>query len=211
MHAANSTDGAATKDSLDLLDAQVMVAIHPRAPPMNRIHEIPAEKLSAEQQTIFDRVTAGRGRIPRPYQVWIHSPTVAAAMEQLGTFLNKRASLSRREVVIGILLIAQHWDAGYVRQNHIRDGLAAGLPRDTIDAILAGRDPKLADPHERAVFRFATALVGGAKLTDAEFTEIETALGSHGIAEVITLLGYYTSVSLAMKVHDVPIPPPQDG
>ena len=72
--------------------------------------------------------------------------------------------------------------------------------------MLAGRDPKLADPHERAVHRFAAALVAGAKLADAEVAEIEQVLGRDGIAEVLVLLGYYTSVSLAMKVHEVPIP-----
>ena len=63
------------------------------------------------------------------------------------------------------------------------------------------------DPHERAVHRFAASLVGGAKLSDAEFAETETVLGRNGVAEVLVLLGYYTSVSLGMKVHDVPIPP----
>ena len=38
-------------------------------------------------------------------------------------------------------------------------------------------DPKLADAHERAVHRFAAALVSGAKLSDAEFAEIEQVLG----------------------------------
>jgi 4-carboxymuconolactone decarboxylase len=82
----------------------------------------------------------------------------------------------------------------------------AGLTQETIDAILAGADPKLTDPHERAVHRFAASLVGGAKLSDAEFAEIEQALGREGIAEVLVLLGYYTSVALGMKVHEVPIP-----
>jgi len=174
---------------------------------MNRILEIPPEKLTPEQATIFEQLTAGRGRILGPYKIWIHSPAVASSMEQLGTFLNKRASLSKREVEIGILVIAQHWHADYVRQAHIREGKAAGLSQATIDAILAGADPRLSDAHERAVHRFATALVSGTKLSDAEFAEIEKALGRAGIAEVLSLLGYYTAVSMAMKVHEVPIPP----
>jgi 4-carboxymuconolactone decarboxylase len=174
---------------------------------MNRILEIPPDKLSPEQATIFDQLTAGRGRILGPYKIWIHSPPVASGMEQIGTYLNKRSSLSTREVEIGILVIAQHWQGEYVKQAHIRAGLAAGLPQETIDAILAGRDPKLTDPHERAVHRFAAALVSGTKLSDAEFAEIEQAIGRQGIAEVLILLGYYTSVALGMKVHEVPIPP----
>jgi 4-carboxymuconolactone decarboxylase len=175
---------------------------------MNRLIDIPPEQLTAEQKTVFDNLTAGRGRILGPYKVWIHSPTVAAGMEHIGTHLNKRGTLSTREVEIGILVIAQHWDANYVRQAHIRAGKAAGLSDAIIEAVIAGRDPQLTDAHERAVHRFAAALVAGAKLGDAEFAEIEQALGRDGIAEVLVLLGYYTSVALAMKVHDVPVPAP---
>jgi 4-carboxymuconolactone decarboxylase len=173
---------------------------------MNRLIDLPQDKLTPEQTEVFNRLVAGRGRILGPYKIWIHSPTVADGMEHIGTYLNKRSSLSTREVEIGILVIAQHWDADYVRQAHVKAGKAAGLTQDIIDAILVGGDPKLADPHEQAVYRFAKALVGGVKLSDADFAEIEKALGRHGIAEVLVLLGYYTSVSLGMKVHEVPIP-----
>ena len=175
---------------------------------MNRLLELPPEKQTPEQKKVFEQLVAGRGRILGPYKIWIHSPPVASGMERIGTFLNKQSSLSKREVEIGILVIAQHWQADYVRQAHIREGKAAGLTQETIDAILAGADPKLTDAHERAVHRFAAALVGGGKLPDAEFAEIEQVLGRAGIAEVLVLLGYYTSVSMAMKVHEVPIPPP---
>jgi 4-carboxymuconolactone decarboxylase len=175
---------------------------------MNRILEIPPEKLTAEQKTIFDQLTAGRGRILGPYKIWIHSPTVASGMEHIGTFLNKRSSLSTREVEIVILLIAQHWNGEYVKQAHIRAGKVAGLSQEIIDAVLAGADPKLTDAHERGVYRFAAALIGGSKLSDAEFAETEGAIRREGIAEVLVLIGYYTSVALGMKVHEVPIPPP---
>jgi 4-carboxymuconolactone decarboxylase len=173
---------------------------------MNRIQEIPPDKLTPAQAMVFEELTAGRGRILGPYKIWIHSPTVAGGMEKIGTFLNKHSSLSKREVEIGILVIAQHWQGDYVRAAHIREGKAAGLTQETIDAILGGADPKLSDPHERAVHRFAAALVSRTKLSDAEFGEIEQALGREGIAEVLVLLGYYTSVALGMKVHEVPIP-----
>ena len=173
---------------------------------MNRTLEIPAEKLTGEQKTVFDQLVAGRGRILGPYKIWIHSPTVASGMEHIGTFLNKRSSLSTREVEIGILVIAQHWDGEYVKQAHIKAGKAAGLTQEQIDDILAGRDPKLADAHEQTVYRFARALASKSKISDAEFAEIEKAIGREGIAEVLVLLGYYTSVALGMKVHEVPIP-----
>ena len=174
---------------------------------MNRLLELPPEQQTPEQKKVFEQLVAGRGRILGPYKIWIHSPTVASGMEHIGTYLNKKGALTPREVEIGILVIANHWNGEYVRQAHIRMGREVGLSQEAIDAILAGRDPKLTDPHERAVHRFAASLVGGAKLSDAEFAETEKVLGRNGVAEVLVLLGYYTSVSLGMKVHDVPIPP----
>ena len=70
-------------------------------------------------------------------------------------------------------------------------------------------DPKLTDPHERGVYEFANVLATGAKLADARFADVEKVLGRNGIAEVLVLLGYYTSVALAMKIHEVPIPAQQ--
>ena len=173
---------------------------------INRLLELPPEQQTPEQKKVFEQLVAGRGRILGPYKIWIHSPTVASGMEHIGTYLNKKGSLSEREVEIGILVIAQHWDADYVRQAHIKMGRQVGLSQDIIDAVLAGSDPKLTNPHERAVHRFAAALVAGGKLPDAEFAEIEKAIGRDGVAEVLVLIGYYTSVALGMKVHQVPIP-----
>ena len=174
---------------------------------MDRLLDVSPEQLTAEQKSIFERLVAGRGRILGPYRVWIHSPTIASGMEQIGTFLNKRSSLSEREVEMVIIMIARHWQGDYVQTAHVRMGKKVGLPDAVIDALVAGNDPKLSDPHEAAVYQFANAMIASRKVPDPEFAEIETVLGRPGIAEVLVLLGYYTSVAMAMKVHEVPIPP----
>ncbi len=174
---------------------------------MNRLVELSPDQQTPEQKKVFDQLVAGRGRILGPYKIWIHSPTVASGMEHIGTYLNNKGSLSKREVEIGILVIATHWKADYVQTAHAREGKRVGLSDEIINALVAGKEPPLTDPHERGMHRFASALVSGTKLSDAEFGEIEQAIGRQGIAEVLVLLGYYTSVALGMKVHEVPIPP----
>ena len=63
---------------------------------MNRLTDIPPDRLTAEQKTVFDNLTAGRGRILGPYKVWIHSPTVAAGMGVTGKipFISSYATFS---------------------------------------------------------------------------------------------------------------------
>ena len=176
---------------------------------MDRLLDINPDQLTDEQTSIFERLVAGRGRILGPYRVWIHSPTVASGMEQIGTFLNKRSTLSEREVEMVIIMIATHWRGDYVQTAHVRMGKKVGLSQAVLDALIAGTEPPLTDAHEQAVYRFAAAMIESRKVPDAEFAAIEKTLGRPGIAEVLVLIGYYTSVAMAMKVHEVPIPPEQ--
>jgi 4-carboxymuconolactone decarboxylase len=174
---------------------------------MNRLIDIAPDQFTPEQKTIFDNLVAGRGKILGPYKIWIHSPVIADGMERIGTHLNKKGVLSPREVEMGIIIIATHWQSPYVQTAHVREGRRVGLSEDIIEALVAGKNPVLSDAHERGVVDFARALVGGAVMSDAEYGAVETAIGRTGIAEVLVLLGYYTSVALGMKVHQVPIPP----
>jgi 4-carboxymuconolactone decarboxylase len=171
---------------------------------MSRIEDIAPESLTPAQKTVFEQLVAGRGKILGPYRVWIHSPEIAARMESLGTYLNKRSTLSTREVEIGILVIAAHWRSRYVINAHIKAGMECGLTRAQCDAILDGADPGLTDPGEAAMYAFANEVVAGAKLTDARFEEHAKALGRDRLAEILVLVGYYTSVALAMRIHDLP-------
>ena len=173
---------------------------------MSRIEDIAPEAMTGEQKKVFEQLVAGRGKILAPYRVWIHSPDVASRMESIGTYLNKRSTLTTREVEIVILVIARHWQSPYVIHAHIIALLEAGVAREQVDAIVAGKDPHLTDPHEKAVYDFSAEVVGGSKLSDERFAELAKALRRDSLAEVLVLLGYYSSVALAMKVHDMPIP-----
>ena len=94
-------------------------------------------------------------------------------------------------------------------EERIRGGMAKRYRYDAAHDLAQERARgRRSDAHERALYKFATALVKQVKLPDAEFAEIEAAIGRAGVAEVLVLLGYYTSVALGMKVHEVPIPQP---
>lgn len=171
-----------------------------------RILEIPEDKLTAEQKKVFDDLVAGRGRLLTPYKIWIHSPRLAAAMETTGTFLNKAGALTEREVELVIVVIATHWQGAYVQAAHVKRCLELGYPQSAMDAIKAGRAPDLPDAREAAVYdlcRIAMAPGGG---PDEVYDRAVRLLGRDGLAEVLALLGYYSAVAMAMKLHRVPVP-----
>ena len=85
----------------------------------------------------------GRGRLLTPYKIWIHSPRLAAALETIGTFLNKKGSLSEREVELVICIISNHWKGEYVWTVHVRAAVKLGIAQSVFDAIRTGQDPVL--------------------------------------------------------------------
>jgi 4-carboxymuconolactone decarboxylase len=172
----------------------------------SRIAEIPPEKLTAEQNAVLKALLDGRGRILTPYKIWLHSPRVAAAMEQLGTFLNKASSLSEREVELTIVLIAHHWQGEYVYRAHVKRCLELGVPQSVIDAIRNNETPKLESARERTIWELAQAAPKPGPGPDEIYDRAVAVLGRNGLAEVLSLLGYYSAVAIAMKLHRVPMP-----
>ena len=172
----------------------------------SRVAEIAEDKLTPEQKSVFEALVKGRGRLLTPYKIWIHSPKTAAAMEQIGTYLNKHGSLSEREVELAIVLIAHHWKGDYVYAAHVKRCLELGVPQGVIDAIRANRTPDLATPRERAIYELAKMGEAAGPGPDDAFDRAVKALGRNGLAEVLALLGYYSAVAMAMKLHRVPIP-----
>ena len=173
-----------------------------------RIKEIPEDRLTAEQAKVFKDLVAGRGRLLTPYKIWIHSPKLAAALETIGTFLNKKGSLSEREVELTICIIANHWKGEYVWAAHVKRCRELGFPQSVFDAIHAGRTPALDNEREKAIYDLSKICMEPGGGSDEVFDRAERLLGRNGLAEVIGLLGYYTSVAMGMKLHRVPVPAP---
>lgn len=175
-------------------------------PQPSRILEIPPDQWSDEQKAGIEALIGGRGRLLTPYKIWLYSPPLMRAMERLGTFLNKQSSLSEREVELGIVLIAHHWMGEYVFRAHVRRCLELGYPRATMDAIRERAIPHFDSDRERAIYEIAKVAAEPGPGPDAVFDRAVAALGRAGLAELLALLGYYSAVAIAMKLHRVPLP-----
>jgi len=172
----------------------------------SRILEIPQEQQTQEQKDAIEALIGGRGRLLTPYKIWLHSPKLFRAMETLGTFLNKKGSLTEREVELGIVLIAHHWHGEYVYAAHVKTCLALGYPQAVIDAIRNNKEPDLPNPRERCVYEIAKLAQQPGAGSDQVFDRAAATLGRNGLAELLALLGYYSAVAMAMKLHRVPVP-----
>ena len=80
----------------------------------------------------------------------------------------------------------------------------AGLPPDAVEAILAGLPTSFSDKREQVVYEMATCLANARWVSKGLYDRAVDALGREGITDVITLMGFYSSVAMTLAFYDVP-------
>lgn len=168
---------------------------------VNRLERIDPERVTDEQQKVVARLGEGRGRIPTPFNIWLHNPRLAEGMEIIGTHIDHSPVLDEDEAEVAILSTAVFWNAPYVIANHRRHALKAGVPEAVVAAILEKRRPAPVDGRLGVVCEAVCDILAGGMVDDARFARYEKELGRAVIAELLVVVGYFTSVSLAMSLH----------
>lgn len=169
----------------------------------HRLEEIEPERLSSQQAVIVETLKGNRGRVPTPFKVWLHSPSLAGHLQALGSYLANQVSLTRREAELVILAAAAHWHGDYVFSVHAKEARALGLTDAVVEAIRQNRPIDLAAARERTVLDVTRSFAERGNAADELFARAIQELGRDGLAELLALFGYFTSVSLAMKLHGV--------
>ena len=175
-------------------------------PTFGRYAEIPFDKMSPEQQQGYKSMIEARGRLPGPTKIWVHNPKLAKVAGPFGAhFQPGQYSLSEREREIAVCVINSKWHSNYPTAAHERAAKAAGLPAEKVDAILSGLPTSFDDRREQVVYEMAICLSNSRWTSKGLFDRAVEALGHVGITDVITLMGFYTSVSMTLAFYDVPV------
>jgi 4-carboxymuconolactone decarboxylase len=173
-------------------------------PTFGRYAEIPYDEMTAEQQDAYRSLLESRGRLPGPNRIYVHNPKLAKVMGPLGAYFRTGYSLSEREREIAVCVINSHWRSAYPTHAHERAAKAAGLPHEKVDAILSGLPTAFSDNREQVVYEIAVTLASARWVPTGLYERAVEALGHEGITDVITLMGFYTSVAMTLSFYDVP-------
>ena len=102
---------------------------------------------------------------------------------------------------IAILLVAAHWDSEFEREAHEAVGAASGLTPDELSALRDG-DPTAFAGDEAVVAAVTLQLLAGD--LDEELWRIASeAIGAEVVFELTTLVGYYSTLALQLRVFRV--------
>jgi 4-carboxymuconolactone decarboxylase len=184
-----------------------------------RIPKLRPADLDDEQRTLYDAIAGGRraqgpqlfrltdagGRLDGPFNAFLLQPRLGSALQALGAAVRYETALDDRCREIAILVVAAHWRSGFEQYAHEAVGRAAGLTDPELTAIRNGQDDVLTG-REAVVARTTAALTARGDLDDAEYREAADHLGPDGLFELLTLVGYYATLALQLRVFRVPAP-----
>ena len=184
-----------------------------------RLPVLSSEQMTSEQLDLYREILGGpRGQGPRavllssgagglagPFNAMLYAPPVGHALQELGVAIRFRTQLAPRIRELAILMVAQVWDSGYVRVSHEPIGREAGLTEPEIAALRAGADPGFTDKQEQVAYSVVRALTGpDPDLDDHDYDTGVAVLGEQALVELSTLVGYYATLALQMRIFRVP-------
>ena len=184
-----------------------------------RIPKLPPSALDDEQRSLYDAIAGGRraqgrqlfrlvdeeGRLEGPFNAFLLQPRLGSALQALGSSVRYDTGLDDRCREIAILVVAAHWRSDFEWYAHEAVGRAAGLDDAELAAVRDGRHAELAG-RESVVARTAAALLEQGDLDDAQYHEAVGQIGAEGLFELLTLVGYYATLALQLRVFRVPAP-----
>jgi len=179
------------------------------------------ERLDPDQHALYADITGGPraagpqpfaltdadGHLNGPFNAMLFSPRTGSALQGLGAAIRYRTTLPPRVRETAVLVVAAVWDSAFERYAHEPAGSAAGLTDTEIRALREGTDPGLTDPFEHAAWATARTLATPPRrLDDTWYEAARAALGETALFELSTLVGYYATLALQLRLFDVPAP-----
>lgn len=174
---------------------------------MTRVPDVPSEELTPEQKRISEEIASvRRGYVRGPFTIWVRTPEIADTANKFGNALRLHGKLDRRLFELMIAIVARHWSAQYEWFAHMTRGLDAGLSPDVYEAIRTGKVPNFTNHDENLVYKLVNEIIQTKTLSKQSYDLGVEALGLENLIELVTGVGFYTTIAMVLNVFDVPVP-----
>ena len=172
----------------------------------DRMGPIPTDQLTEQQTKALSDFVAARGQPTGPWLVLLRSPEVMARARGLSDYLRYQSIMPGwlREFVI--LMTARQWSQNYEWNAHYRLAVDEGLSAEVARAIAEGRRPEGMVEEEAILYDFCMELQRNQSVSDATYERALSRFGEQGIVETVSLMGYYTMISMVLNTARTPLP-----
>ena len=180
-----------------------------------RTDNLRPDQMDPDQEKLYEAITQGaraqglqhfaltddQGRLRGPFADFLLSPTVGMALQALGSTLRYETELSARARELAILTVAARHRSTFERESHEAIARALGFKQHELEAIRQENMTPF-DGVESRVGRTVLALLDG-DLDEPAWHAAKQILGKRMVFELVTLVGYYSTLALQLRVFRV--------
>jgi 4-carboxymuconolactone decarboxylase len=184
-----------------------------------RLAKLSPASLDPAQRAVYDAVAGGRrargrqafrlvddeGGLEGPFNAFLLQPRLGDALQAVGERVRYETSLPDRARELAILVVAVHWQSAFEWHAHAAVARSLGLDDEQLRALQA-QDFSVLEGDERLVATTAHALAAVGDLDDDAYAAAVDALGEPALFELLTLVGYYATLALQLRVFRVGLP-----
>ncbi len=182
---------------------------------MSRLPNLRRAELDERGQGVWDAIVGSRegrlvndqGGLHGPFNAFVHAPTVGRRLGELGRTLRFETSIERRLLEMAIITVGAWWKAEFEWWAHAQMARDNGVSDAVVEAVGRGEDPPFEAEDERTVYALARQLMQTGRVDDATYGNARELLGDAGLVELVSLCGYYATISFLLNAFEVPLPP----
>lgn len=169
----------------------------------DRFPQLAPEQMNEAQR----KAAAGLPMLSGPFNILLRSPALTDRIQALAQYLRAPTTLPPKLGELAILITARQWTAQYAWWGHYSMAMKAGLSPALAAELAEGKRPTGMQPDEAAVYDVLTELHDRHAVSDATFKRAKDALGETELVDLIGLAGLYATVSMALDLGEVGLPP----
>jgi 4-carboxymuconolactone decarboxylase len=183
-----------------------------------RLAPLPPGQLDERARAVYDAIAGGaratsrafplttnEGALVGPFNAMLYSPPVGDALQRLGAAIRFESSLPGDLRELAILTVASHRRSDFEWWAHEGVARAAGLSDEAIEALRSGGVPEMTN-DAAVVHALCVEVLRDGEATTTTFDRAREVLGDRGVVELVTLIGYYTTLAMILSVFQVGVP-----
>src|SRR5579864_1074795 len=171
----------------------------------NRLPSLKRDDLDDAGKKFFD----SRAQVDSfgPGGIRLYSPSVAQYMGEVNDFLRHKSGLDPRLVELAILVTARESDCEYVWTAHEPQGLKAGLPQETVDAVKYRKPTSGLAEKDAVIIDLGREVLGKHHVSPDVAAHAQNLFGKQGLVNIVSLIGDYASTTILLNAFDQHVRP----
>ncbi len=141
-----------------------------------------------------------------PTGIRLHSPVIAEHCQAMVDYFRNESALSPRMQEVAILVTARAHDSEFEWAAHEDAARRAGVPEETILAVLHGAALGQLDPEDALIIAFGRELFATRHVSERLYARAVSHLGAKALVELVSFMAMYAGTAYLLAAFDMQLP-----